>query len=231
MKQKFFIIFLIGMSWAAFAWTAHAQVPGIINYQGRVSVNGTNFSNTGSFEFALINPGGSTNYWSNDGTAVGHPGLAVALTVTNGLYSVLLGNTAVPNMTTAISPTVFTNSTVLLRVWFNDGVTGFQQLTPDQRIAAAGYAEVAATVPNGAIGSSQLASNLVVSGQFSAQSISLGNVPFLNTDTAGDCFVGANAGNTNMTGSGNTAVGGVAFQDNTTGSENTAVVVGGAPTQ
>jgi Kelch motif protein len=141
--------------------SVYAQVPGIINYQGRLVDNGTNFTGTGQFKFALVNTGATTNYWANDGTAVGQPTVAVSLTVTKGLYSVLLGNTTISNITAAIPAGVFTNSTVLLRVWFNDGVSGFQQLSPDQRIGAVGYALVAATVPNGAIGSAQLASNAV----------------------------------------------------------------------
>ena len=120
--------------------SANAQVPGVINYQGRIVDNGVNFNNTGSFEFALISPGGTTNYWSNDGTAIGQPALAVPLAVTNGVCSVLLGDTTIPNMILAIPATVFSNSSVLLRVWFNDGVQGFQQLSPDQRMAVAGYA-------------------------------------------------------------------------------------------
>ena len=144
------------------AAVVEAQVPGIINYQGRVVDNGTNFTGTGQFEFGLINgTSGTTNYWANDGTAAGQPGLAVPLPVTNGLYSVLLGDTTVSNMTVAIPATLFTNTDVRLRVWFNDGVSGFQQLSPDQRLAAVGYAMMAASVPAGAIGSAQLASNAV----------------------------------------------------------------------
>ena len=138
-----------------------AQVPGIINYQGRIVDNGTNFNGTGLFEFALVNPAGTTNYWSNDGTAVGQPAAAVSLTVTKGLYAVLLGDTTVSNMTLAIPMTVFANPSVLLRVWFNDGVNGFQQLTPDQRLGSVGYALMAASVPAGSITSLQLASNAV----------------------------------------------------------------------
>jgi hypothetical protein len=37
-------------------------------------------------------------------------------------------------------PNVFTNSDAQLRLWVSDGSTGFQQLTPDQRLASAGYA-------------------------------------------------------------------------------------------
>ena len=71
------------------------------------------------------------------------PTAAVTLTVTKGLYSVLLGDTSIANMTVAVPSSVFTNSDVRLRVWFNDGTHGSQLLTPDQRIAAVGYAFMA----------------------------------------------------------------------------------------
>ena len=124
----------------------HAQVPQIINYQGRALVGSTNFNGTGQFKFALVNANGSTTFWSNDGTSSGggEPTNAVSLGVSNGLYSVLLGDTAITNMT-AIPPSVFNNSDVRLRVWFNDGTHGSQLLTPDQRIASVGYAVTAAS--------------------------------------------------------------------------------------
>ena len=91
----------------------YAQVPGILNYQGRVVVNGTNFTGTGQFKFALVDGSGTTTYWSNDGTSVGgnQPAASNLLTVTKGLYSVLLGDATLPNMT-AIPAAVFTNSDV-----------------------------------------------------------------------------------------------------------------------
>jgi hypothetical protein len=48
----------------------HAQVPGILNYQGRVAVGDppVNFEGSGAFKFALVNANGTTSYWSNDGT-------------------------------------------------------------------------------------------------------------------------------------------------------------------
>jgi len=142
MKYAYLLILVVVMS---LSWPAFAQVPQLINYQGRVTDGGTNFNGTGLFEFALVNTTGSTNYWSNDGTSAGQPATSVSLTVTKGLYSVQLGDTTVAGMTIAIPITIFTNSDVRLRVWFSDG-TGFQQLAPDQRIAAVGYALMAANV-------------------------------------------------------------------------------------
>jgi len=130
---------------------ASAQVPQIINYQGRVAVGATNFNGSGAFKFALVNAAGTTTFWSNDGTSAAgsQPTAAVTLTVTKGLYSVLLGDTALANMT-AIPASVFTNADVRLRVWFNDGTNDSQLLTPDQRLAAVGYAMVAGTLQSGA---------------------------------------------------------------------------------
>ena len=55
------------------AFAASAQVPQIINYQGRITIGGTNYDATGLFKFALVNTAGTANYWANDGTASGQP--------------------------------------------------------------------------------------------------------------------------------------------------------------
>lgn len=134
-----------------------AQVPQLLNYQGRVSVGGTNFAGVAQFKFALVNATGATNYWSNDGTAAGQPVTPVPLTVANGLYSILLGDTTLAGMSMPVTSAAFAASDVRLRVWFNDGSSGFQQLTPDQRIAAVGYALVAANLdPNSDVGGQRL---------------------------------------------------------------------------
>jgi hypothetical protein len=125
--------------------TTRAAVPQQLNHQGRVAVNGVNFEGNGQFKFALVNANGSVSYWSNDGTssAGSEPTLPVTLPVTKGLYSVLLGNTALANMT-ALPPSALEADEVHLRIWFNDGSRGFQLITPDQRLAAAPYALLAA---------------------------------------------------------------------------------------
>ena len=147
-------------------YRVEAQVPQLINYQGRVVVGSTNFNGSGQFKFALVDTTGATTYWSNDGTSTAGapPTAAVQLTVTQGLYSVQMGDSTLANMT-AIPVSVFNNGDVRLRVWFNDGSHGFQQLSPDQRIAAVGYAMMAANVPNGAITSAQIANGAVGTAQ------------------------------------------------------------------
>ena len=79
---------------SCFVTTAlHAQVPQVLNYQGRVAVGGVNFNGSGQFAFALVDTTGANTYWSNDGTSVAgsQPSTAVTLPVTNGLYALLPG--------------------------------------------------------------------------------------------------------------------------------------------
>jgi hypothetical protein len=150
----------------------HAQIPQLINYQGRVVVGTTNFDGSGQFKFALVDSAGTTTYWSNDGTSTNgsEPTNAVTLTVTNGLYSVQLGDNSITNMT-ALPGSVFTNSDVRLRVWFNDGTNGSQLLTPDQRVAAAGYAFMADNIKDGGITSAKLATGAVTSSNIASGAV------------------------------------------------------------
>jgi len=196
MKAFLGLFFLLFLSLPS---DSEAQVPQIINYQGRVVVGTTNFDGAGQFKFALVNGNGSITYWSNDGssTAGSQPTSAVTLTVTKGLYSVSLGDTSLTNMT-AVPANIFTNSDVRLRVWFNDNANGFQLLTPDQRITAVGYAMVANTaqsVPAGAITSTNIAAGAVGSSQL-APSITLsGTVTAGNFNGNGSALTGLSASN------------------------------------
>lgn len=160
---------------AALAVTAaysSAQVPQVLNYQGKVKVNGTDFTGSGQFKFALVNAAGSQSYWSNDGATTNGtaPTTTVTLPVQGGLYSVLLGDATVPQMA-ALPAGVFSHSDVRLRVWFNDGVNGWQQLTPDQRVAAVGYALMSETVPDASLTSAKLADGAVTSTKIAAGAV------------------------------------------------------------
>jgi len=131
------------------AWTLAAQVPGIISHQGKLMVQGVNFSGTAMFKFALVNASGDASYWSHDGTSTGGgepTGTPIQLSVNRGIFSVNLGDTSIPNMIRPITPDVFNHESVWLRVWVNDGVNGFERLVPDRRITSAAYAMVAGSV-------------------------------------------------------------------------------------
>ncbi|MCE9612850.1 MAG: formylglycine-generating enzyme family protein [Lentisphaerae bacterium] len=215
------VVFILTSSFILLPSPSPAQVPGLLNYQGRVVVNGTNFTGTGQFKFALVDGGdvlarratavahrtvtAVTSYTVTDGgagyasapavsiTGGGGSGAtahavisagsvtsvemdqagggytsdpqvtldppppsyrtfwsngagAVSVSVTKGLYSVLLGDTSIPNMETAVPAVVFANLDVRLRVWFAPQGSSLEQLAPDQRIAAVGYALVAGSV-------------------------------------------------------------------------------------
>ena len=118
---------MLAILWALMLPGVKAEVPQLINYQGRVVVGTTNFGGTGEFKFALINGADGTTLWRNHGTGAGEPANAVAITVSNGLYSVLLGDTSLTNMA-AIPNSAFDNGDVRLRVWINDDVNGSQQV-------------------------------------------------------------------------------------------------------
>src|SRR5882672_2405608 len=82
-----------------------------------------------------------TTYWSNDGTSVAgsEPSAAASLSVANGLFTVVLGDTTLANMA-AISASLFAQSNLQLRIWFNDGVNGSTVLSPVQNLTPAPYA-------------------------------------------------------------------------------------------
>ncbi len=134
------------------AMTVHA-VPLLLNFQGRVTVDGTVFSGTGQFKFALVNADGSQSYWSNDdsSSAGAEPTAAIAITVTNGNYALHLGDASLANMG-SLQASVFENDPIYLRVWFSDDTNGFEQLGADHRITSVAFAlqaksaEVAETV-------------------------------------------------------------------------------------
>ncbi len=112
-----------------------------------------------------------TTFWSNDGTssAGGEPAQSVPVSVANGLVTVLLGDTTLSNMA-PLPPTIFTNADVRLRIWFSDGAgSGFQLLSPDQRISAVGYALVAGSVPDGSITAAKLADATIPAAKLSPE--------------------------------------------------------------
>ncbi len=198
---------LLALAALVLSFAASAQVPQLINYQGRVAVGAVNFDGPGQFKFALVNPAGTTTYWSNDGSSVAgsQPAAAVALTVTRGLYSLLLGDTALANMT-AIPVSVWANADVRLRVWFNDGTNGFQRLTPDQRLAPNGY------LADGAVTGAKLAAGAVDLGSAKVTGI----LPAANGGAAG-----ANSALTMLSGLTHPAVTVTAVTANPTGAADT----------
>lgn len=134
------------------------STPTMINYQGVIRVNDQLYDGTGYFKFAIVDAAtgnGTTNYWSNDGTASGEPAAPVSLVVNAGLFNVLLGDTSITGMSQSIDGTVFEHDPTYLRVWFSQtGAPGtFEALEPNQRIASVAYALHAMYAENGPPGS------------------------------------------------------------------------------
>ena len=162
-----YVLFLLLFSFSMYA------VPPVLNYAGQVAVNGEAFNGNGFFKFALVNTDGNVTYWSNDGTSLAgsEPQASVAAPVNGGLYSILLGNTAQQGMG-AIDPAVFAqDNDAKLRVWFSDGINGFQQLSPDRPFASVPYAFSAgtATIADGSVTTSKIASNAITTNELSEQ--------------------------------------------------------------
>jgi len=119
--------------------------PALVSYQGQVLLSGTPYAGpTGYFKFAVVDSGGATNYWANDGTANGEPTASVALAVSSGLFNVLLGDTGMAQLPSS----AFSGTDRYLRVWFSSDNGTFTQLSPDRRIAAAPYAMQAQEAAN-----------------------------------------------------------------------------------
>ncbi len=121
-----------------------------LSHHGHVAVNGAPFNGSGLFKFALLNDLGTIVWNHQDGTSNAEPAQELAILVTNGFYSVNLGDESVTGMT-ALPATLFNDNAALkLRVWFNDGSNGSFALTPDQKLSATPYsftAEIAKNVP------------------------------------------------------------------------------------
>jgi len=102
--------------------------------------------------------------WNNDGSSSAEPAAAVSLGVTNGLFTVVLGDTTRSNMT-AIPAGIFSQFTYpypSLQIWFNDGVHGFAALSPVQPLTPVPSATFANTASNllGTVPTSQLTGSL-----------------------------------------------------------------------
>jgi len=109
-----------------------------------------------------------TTYWSNDGTsgAGGEPSGAVSVGVSNGLFTVVLGDTTLPNMT-ALDASLFAQPNLQLRIWFNDGVHGFAALDPAQNLTPTPYA-ITARALSGSLSASQLSTGSLADARLSA---------------------------------------------------------------
>jgi hypothetical protein len=127
-----------------------------------------------------------TTYWSNDGTssAGSEPTASVGIAVNDGLFTVVLGDTTIPNMQ-AINAALFNQPDLQLRIWFNDGVNGFAALDPVQNLNPSPYSVFANTASN-------------VSGTVSSANFSGTYANAVTLNNAGNSFAGNGGGLTNL---------------------------------
>ena len=134
MKNKPILFFLFSLLLGSFFALQGATLP----HQGRVLISGKAFDGTGSFRFALVDTAGNL-VWNHQGTT-GEPTTDLTLEVKGGFYSIALGDPGVAGMAD-LPASLFTSYAGLkLRIWFNDGTNGLQQLGTDQALLVAPYA-------------------------------------------------------------------------------------------
>jgi hypothetical protein len=110
--------------------TVTSTVPTMISYQGQLLSNGNPVTGTYTMTFSLYSgPTGGTSVWQE----------TQSVTVTNGLFNVLLGSAGSP-----LSPPLFTGTTYL-----GVKVGSSPEMTPRQQIVSVSYAFVADTAKNG----------------------------------------------------------------------------------
>ncbi len=119
-----------------------ADIPMLINYQGSVTdATGSAINGSGYFKFAIVDAAGAIAYWVNDNSTSNgtEPIAAVVIPVTNGVFTVKLGDTNLANMA-ALSASVFNNANIYLKVWFSFDGLNFEQFSPDTQIVSTGFA-------------------------------------------------------------------------------------------
>jgi alpha-tubulin suppressor-like RCC1 family protein len=142
-------------------------------------------------------------YWSNNGTSINgsEPTTAIISSVSNGLFTVILGDTTLANML-AIDSAIFVQPNLELRIWFNDGINGFAPLSRTQPLTYTPYAVTAINAKSllGTLPASQLTGTIPTAqlgGLYSgAVNFSNANNSFtgsLNGNGAGVTNISANA--------------------------------------
>ncbi len=137
--------FLLSVWLACVAATAASGQ--VLNYSGRIAVDGSNFSGTGFFVFSIHAASGEILWASGDFPQAGttrHPAATWQLAVREGIYQTRLGDTTagMPALDTA---RVLAAKEPFLRVWFHDGSSRGWQSAGDAPIKSALAGKSAAT--------------------------------------------------------------------------------------
>jgi hypothetical protein len=160
-----------------------------------------------------------STYWSNDGTSANgsEPATAESVPVNNGLFTARLGDPTQTNMS-AFPAGLFLLPNLELRIWFNNGVSGFAALSPTQPLSAAPYAMAAANL-TGTVATSQL------TGQIPPASIGAGTI---STTMIAPGAVGSNQIAAGAVGSSQLAAGAVGSAQIAAGAVGSSQIAAGA---
>jgi len=133
-KGKFFFLTLLLLITPILVSAQSTNVT--FDYTGLVRVSGTPYDGTGDFKLAIVSTNGMTTYWSNDGTSTAgsEPSTSISIPVTDGVFSINVGDTNLGM--DPINRALFNTApnALRLRIWFDDGSSGFEQLNPDRRL-------------------------------------------------------------------------------------------------
>ena len=160
MKKPVVLYFLFFTLLPALVW-ASPPVP----YSGKVAIDGVNYFGQAKFAFAIQDKNGAV-HWRNGAAAND----AINVNVANGRYVVLLGGQGMNPLPASLFAD---HDELYLRVSFDKGDgLGLVHLAPDQRITGVPHAKVAdmaKSVPDGAVTSTKIANNAITTAQLNEQ--------------------------------------------------------------
>ena len=133
----FFLTFLLGVTLTGLG--------AILPHQGRLLISNKAFDGSGFFRFALVDTAGNL-VWNHQG-ATGQPTTDLSIQVKGGFYYVGLGDTSIQGMADLPGSLFSSYPGLKLRIWFNDGTNGLEQLGQDQILLVAPYALSVSSTP------------------------------------------------------------------------------------
>jgi ELWxxDGT repeat protein len=109
----------------------------VLPHQGRILISGSAYDGKGNFRFALVDQTGKI-VWNHEG-GTEEPKTDLTIDVENGFYQCRLGDTSINGMAELPDSLFDISSPLKLRIWFNDGTNGYQQLGHDQNLMISAY--------------------------------------------------------------------------------------------